>query len=86
MDTIATAARRALQGRQTMLAKVAADPCASAHDLRAAELREVKAALGRIEDGCYGLCERCRGAIGRQRLRAIPEVRLCIACSAKRVE
>lgn len=45
------------------------------------ELSEIDAALERLERGTYGRCEGCSASIGRQRLRAIPEARLCIACS-----
>ncbi len=45
------------------------------------ELLEIDAALGRISDGTYGTCEACGGAIGRDRLRALPEVRRCVSCS-----
>jgi DnaK suppressor protein len=45
------------------------------------ELRAIDEALRRIESGHFGHCARCGGAIGRQRLRAIPEARHCIACS-----
>jgi DnaK suppressor protein len=45
------------------------------------ELSEIEAALRRIARGTYGSCERCGGAIGRDRLRALPEVRFCIRCS-----
>lgn len=47
----------------------------------ARELREIDAALARIADGTYGSCEICGGAIGRDRLRALPEVRRCLTCS-----
>jgi RNA polymerase-binding protein DksA len=46
------------------------------------ELKEIEAALARIADGTYGLCERCGRAIGRQRLLAIPEARFCLECAA----
>jgi RNA polymerase-binding transcription factor DksA len=46
-----------------------------------AELSEIDAALGRIADGTYGACEVCGGAIGRDRLRALPEIRRCVGCS-----
>jgi DnaK suppressor protein len=49
----------------------------------AEELVETDAALERIEQGSYGRCEKCGGAIGRQRLLALPAARLCIECSAK---
>ena len=44
------------------------------------ELAELDAALERLERGSYGSCQTCGGAIGRQRLRAIPEARFCIDC------
>lgn len=48
------------------------------------ELSELDAALQRIENGSYGTCETCGGAVGRQRLRAIPEARFCIECVSSR--
>ena len=41
-------------------------------------LVEIDAALARIEDGTYGICEVCGKPIGADRLRAIPWARLCI--------
>ena len=41
-------------------------------------LREIDAALQRIEDGTYGVCERCGKPIEEERLEAIPWTRLCI--------
>lgn len=48
------------------------------------ELVELDAALARIENGTYGTCQMCGGAVGRQRLRAIPEARFCIDCVSTR--
>ncbi len=45
-------------------------------------LSEVDAALLRVEDGTYGLCERCGSAIGSARLEALPAARLCITCAS----
>jgi DnaK suppressor protein len=39
---------------------------------------EIDAALRRIEDGTYGLCEQCGKPIAPERLAAIPWARLCI--------
>jgi len=50
----------------------------------ARELAEVDAALGRIAAGIYGTCISCGGPLGLQRLRAIPEARLCLGCSGHR--
>ena len=41
-------------------------------------LAEIDAALQRIEDGTYGICEGCGKPIGAERLNAIPWTRLCI--------
>ena len=41
-------------------------------------LEDVKAALLRIEEGSYGVCEVCGEPIGAERLSAIPWARLCI--------
>lgn len=42
---------------------------------------EVTAALGRIEGGTYGACERCGKSIPAARLTAVPYTRFCTACS-----
>jgi RNA polymerase-binding protein DksA len=39
---------------------------------------EIDAALQRIEDGTYGVCEVCGKPIAPERLAAIPWARLCI--------
>ena len=44
------------------------------------ELREIDEAIGRIDDKTFGVCEDCEKPIPRERLRAIPYARLCIAC------
>ena len=41
-------------------------------------LIEIDAALQRIQDGSYGICEGCGKPIGASRLSAIPWARLCI--------
>ncbi len=51
-------------------------------DRERTELAEIDAALRRIALGTYGQCLRCGGAIGHQRLRAMPETRYCVACSS----
>ena len=49
------------------------------------ELTAIDEALGRIERGIYGKCETCGGAVGRQRLMAMPEERLCLECGTTAV-
>jgi DnaK suppressor protein len=41
-------------------------------------LAEIDAALQRIEDGTFGLCERCGKPVAIERLEAIPWATLCI--------
>ena len=43
-------------------------------------LREVVAALGKIDDGSFGACERCSEPITEKRLDALPFARYCITC------
>ena len=44
------------------------------------QLREIDAALERIDEKTFGDCERCETTIGVERLMAIPYARLCIQC------
>lgn len=46
-------------------------------------LNDVRAALERVDEGSYGRCERCGGAISGERLMAIPYARFCIRCERK---
>jgi len=48
-----------------------------------AEMRQLRQALARFEDGTYGLCEECGQPIGASRLLARPEARLCIDCQTR---
>jgi RNA polymerase-binding protein DksA len=43
-------------------------------------VREIDAALVRIDQGTYGVCEGSGCDIGKTRLKAIPWARLCINC------
>ena len=49
-------------------------------------IRKIQAALQRIEDGSYGLCEDCGEEIGVPRLKARPVTKLCINCKSKQEE
>lgn len=46
-------------------------------------LREIDAALRRIDDGTFGVCEESGHPIPKSRLKAIPWARLCIECQRK---
>ncbi|MFN8232829.1 MAG: TraR/DksA family transcriptional regulator [Actinomycetota bacterium] len=45
-----------------------------------ANLRDVDAALARIDAGTYGICSRCGNPIPSERLEALPWAALCIDC------
>jgi DnaK suppressor protein len=49
-------------------------------DREASLLRNVRAALFRINDGSYGVCLRCEEDIKPKRLDAVPWAGLCIHC------
>ena len=46
-------------------------------------LEQNEKALARIDDGTYGVCESCGGAIGKLRLQAFPRATLCLSCKQK---
>lgn len=46
-------------------------------------LESIEAAIERIEDGVFGLCEECSCVISKARLNAIPYTPLCIKCAQK---
>jgi len=52
---------------------------ASRNDVRTL-LRDVDAALERLEDGTHGLCERCHDPIESDRLLADPLTKVCLDC------
>ena len=43
-------------------------------------IEEIQAALGRLAEGTYGVCESCERPIPFERLEAIPQARHCVAC------
>lgn len=51
-------------------------------DRAAVELKQVLAALQRIEEGSYGQCLDCEEPIDERRLRALPAAAFCTACQA----
>ena len=46
-------------------------------------LREVNAALARIADGSYGICESCASRIPAERLKYQPSATRCVACQSQ---
>jgi len=46
-------------------------------------LGDVDDALKKIEAGAYGKCEMCGSMISEERLRVLPQARLCVDCQKK---
>ena len=46
-------------------------------------IKKVKKALERIEEGTFGICEKCGDDISFKRLKARPVTTLCIECKTK---
>ncbi len=45
------------------------------------QLKDISAALERIAQGNYGVCEKCKSPIALDRLKVSPEARLCSNCA-----
>jgi DnaK suppressor protein len=48
------------------------------------EADEIEAALARLEDGTYGTCVDCGGAIPIERLEVVPTASRCVPCQQRR--
>jgi RNA polymerase-binding transcription factor len=48
------------------------------------DLAEIDAALARLADGSYGICQACGRPISAQRLAARPAARTCVGCPPRR--
>jgi RNA polymerase-binding protein DksA len=46
-------------------------------------LVQAERALGRIENGTYGICENCGNPIGKARLQVFPRATLCMTCKQR---
>jgi DnaK suppressor protein len=44
------------------------------------QLESIDGALRQVQQGSYGICERCREPIDPARLEAVPEATLCLNC------
>lgn len=65
------------------VADLLSDVNLSVIDLHINELRELEAALQRLVQGRYNVCQNCRGEIGYERLRKVPAARRCVTCQAQ---
>jgi len=72
---------RLLGLRDRLLARAAATGGGAQKAWR--EVEEIDAALVRLTEGTFGVCEGCGRALGHTRLTAEPAARFCSACSSK---
>ena len=49
-------------------------------DIRRKQLTSLDEAMGKLEQGTYGVCERCGEEIGEKRLEVMPFATRCIPC------
>jgi DnaK suppressor protein len=61
-------------------ADVDADTLIARAEQHSVALADTTAALEKIAEGRYGVCERCGEAIGYSRLLAYPSARRCLSC------
>ena len=52
-------------------------------DMRREELTKMDEAIGKLEDGTYGVCEDCESEIDEERLKAVPLATCCVNCQSK---
>lgn len=52
----------------------------SMQDSKIAEFNRIEKALEMINDGTYGICVDCEGAISEKRLKSFPNATRCISC------
>ncbi|HWP65702.1 MAG TPA: RNA polymerase-binding protein DksA [Candidatus Limnocylindria bacterium] len=70
--------RASLEGTRTLTLRI--------RDRERKLITKIDEALGRIDDGSYGVCEECGGPIAVERLKARPVTTLCITCKAEQEE
>ena len=51
------------------------------HDQLLHQMAAIDAALARVADGTYGICEVCQRPIAVERLEAIPWAATCVSCA-----
>jgi len=74
-ETFERVASEAPDSGDASVADLAVDGVNAERQRDSDELREIEAALGRIEVGSYGICMTCGEPIGVERLRALPTAR-----------
>ena len=46
------------------------------------KLSDIEAALRKLENGTYGICEHCKAPIDKKRIKALPSARYCLPCQS----
>jgi DnaK suppressor protein len=46
-------------------------------------IEQINRAIGRIDEGNYGTCERCGNPIDAARIKALPHALLCLDCKRR---
>ena len=59
----------------------AQDALAALEEVALVEIKQVKAALQRVRQGNYGICESCGEEIPPRRLAAVPTAARCVDCA-----
>ncbi|MFP4344418.1 MAG: TraR/DksA family transcriptional regulator [Anaerolineales bacterium] len=54
------------------------------HQRLEARAAAIQQALGRLNDGSYGRCERCGELIHPDRLAVLPDTKICIKCAQEK--
>ena len=67
--------RATLEGSRTLTLRI--------RDRERKLITKIEEALGRIDDGSYGVCESCGNPIGKMRLMAFPRATLCMTCKQR---
>lgn len=71
-------------GRLSRMDALQGQAMAKAHAARRRqEISLLRAALRKLDEGCFGECEICFEAIGSRRLENNPAVALCLSCAEK---
>ena len=66
-------------GEDSDKSEAVGDQLAAAQELKS-RLNEIDIALGKIQNGTYGVCEKCGAPIESEILSIDPESRFCKAC------
>ena len=53
------------------------------NDLDKASLESIETTLIKIDNGTYGICEKCKKKIDIKRIKAKPEALYCVNCQSK---